>query len=350
MCRSSRSVSKGAQYLLYNAQVCTTLEEALSDVQYSVAFTRWIEGSPHHLPDLGSLLEQPEVQRVLQHTVEPTQAAAECTAAPDPTQAQIQTASLPTGATAGPAAIITGHGEGTGELWSAAMAATVKGRAGHGEMCSYREDACGGGAAVAVDEDSDGRGISSSDGSYASSDSSMEEDMTCHDELHLPAASADEFQRRDRAAITGSTCHGGVLQTGNSDEGRSCSKGSHCSPAGEVAGDGLFALDESEWSAAPCIEMTMMPIGVEVCLESDHALSPRIALVFGREEFGLSDEEVACCDVACSIPIGRLQESLSVGHAVSIVLSQLFQHKQGLVASSAPTRRGSRFVCKNVDA
>lgn len=33
----------------------------------------------------------------------------------------------------------------------------------------------------------------------------------------------------------------------------------------------------------------------------------RLALVFGREEFGLSDEEVAACDLACSIPIGRLQ-------------------------------------------
>jgi tRNA C32,U32 (ribose-2'-O)-methylase TrmJ len=35
----------------------------------------------------------------------------------------------------------------------------------------------------------------------------------------------------------------------------------------------------------------------------------RIALVFGREEFGLSDEEVAACDVACAISIGRLQVS-----------------------------------------
>jgi hypothetical protein len=33
----------------------------------------------------------------------------------------------------------------------------------------------------------------------------------------------------------------------------------------------------------------------------------RVALVFGREEFGLSDEEVAACDLACSISIGRLQ-------------------------------------------
>ena len=29
----------------------------------------------------------------------------------------------------------------------------------------------------------------------------------------------------------------------------------------------------------------------------------------------------------CSIPIGRLQESLSVSHAVSIPLSQIFEHR-----------------------
>ncbi len=34
---------------------------------------------------------------------------------------------------------------------------------------------------------------------------------------------------------------------------------------------------------------------------------PRVALVFGREELGLSDDEVASCDAVCSIPIGRLQ-------------------------------------------
>lgn len=34
---------------------------------------------------------------------------------------------------------------------------------------------------------------------------------------------------------------------------------------------------------------------------------PRVALVFGREELGISDAEVDTCDVACSILIGRLQ-------------------------------------------
>jgi tRNA C32,U32 (ribose-2'-O)-methylase TrmJ len=53
----------------------------------------------------------------------------------------------------------------------------------------------------------------------------------------------------------------------------------------------------------------------------------KIALVFGREELGMSDEEVDTCDVACSIPIGRLQESLSLSHAVSIVLSGIYAQR-----------------------
>jgi tRNA C32,U32 (ribose-2'-O)-methylase TrmJ len=67
----------------------------------------------------------------------------------------------------------------------------------------------------------------------------------------------------------------------------------------------------------------------------------KLALVFGREERGLDAEEVAACDAACSIPIGRLQESLSLSHAVSLALAPLFEarlRQRGsapLVASAA---------------
>lgn len=47
--------------------------------------------------------------------------------------------------------------------------------------------------------------------------------------------------------------------------------------------------------------------------------------MYGREEAGLLDDEIAACDCTVSIPIGRLQESLSLSHAVSITLSQLYQ-------------------------
>jgi tRNA C32,U32 (ribose-2'-O)-methylase TrmJ len=54
----------------------------------------------------------------------------------------------------------------------------------------------------------------------------------------------------------------------------------------------------------------------------------KLVLVFGREEEGLRPEEVIACTAACSIPIGRLQESLSLSHAVSLVLAPLFEARQ----------------------
>jgi tRNA C32,U32 (ribose-2'-O)-methylase TrmJ len=68
----------------------------------------------------------------------------------------------------------------------------------------------------------------------------------------------------------------------------------------------------------------------------------RVALVFGREEHGLSDAEIEACDAACSIPIGRLQESLSLSHAVSIVLSALFRER--LVAAGAWGAAGGAYA------
>ena len=55
----------------------------------------------------------------------------------------------------------------------------------------------------------------------------------------------------------------------------------------------------------------------------------KLALVFGREVDGLTDEEVNLCDAACRIPTGRLIESLSVSHAAVIILSQYYNTGRG---------------------
>eukprot|EP00873_Tetraselmis_striata_P019977 jgi/Tetstr1/440241/TSEL_028592.t1 len=60
---------------------------------------------------------------------------------------------------------------------------------------------------------------------------------------------------------------------------------------------------------------------------------PRIALVYGREDTGLAEEDILACDKVCSIPIGRLQESLSLSHAVTIPLAQIFE---GRLAARGP--------------
>ena len=47
------------------------------------------------------------------------------------------------------------------------------------------------------------------------------------------------------------------------------------------------------------------------------------ALVFGREESGLAEAEVSLCSHACAIPIGRLQPSMNLSHAVRTPLGDL---------------------------
>lgn len=49
------------------------------------------------------------------------------------------------------------------------------------------------------------------------------------------------------------------------------------------------------------------------------------ALVFGREESGLTEEELRLVSHACAIPSGRIQPSLNLSHAVAVVLAEVRQ-------------------------
>lgn len=50
-----------------------------------------------------------------------------------------------------------------------------------------------------------------------------------------------------------------------------------------------------------------------------------VAVVFGREESGLSQEELALCSLRCSIAASESCGSLNLSHAVAVVLSQLYE-------------------------
>ena len=58
---------------------------------------------------------------------------------------------------------------------------------------------------------------------------------------------------------------------------------------------------------------------------SDDTAQQRVAFVFGREVEGLMPEEVAACSAVCRLPMGRLQESLSLTHAIAIAMSVAFE-------------------------
>lgn len=53
----------------------------------------------------------------------------------------------------------------------------------------------------------------------------------------------------------------------------------------------------------------------------------RIGLVFGREDYGLFNEEIASCDVMVKIPTSSSYPSLNLSHAVTLVLYSLYTHK-----------------------
>jgi len=49
----------------------------------------------------------------------------------------------------------------------------------------------------------------------------------------------------------------------------------------------------------------------------------RIALLFGREDYGLSDEELERCDVVCRIPTAQGCPVMNLSHAAAIILYEL---------------------------
>ncbi len=53
----------------------------------------------------------------------------------------------------------------------------------------------------------------------------------------------------------------------------------------------------------------------------------RLALLFGREDFGLSDEELNRCDLLVTIPAAREYPILNLSHAATILLYDLYAVK-----------------------
>ena len=57
-------------------------------------------------------------------------------------------------------------------------------------------------------------------------------------------------------------------------------------------------------------------------------INGNIGLIFGREDYGLFNEEIAKCDVMLKIPTSENYLSLNLSHAVAVVLYSLFIKKE----------------------
>lgn len=55
-----------------------------------------------------------------------------------------------------------------------------------------------------------------------------------------------------------------------------------------------------------------------------YEIEGKIGLIFGREDYGLFNEEIALCDVMLKIPTSDVYPALNLSHSVGIVLYTLF--------------------------
>jgi tRNA/rRNA methyltransferase len=75
-----------------------------------------------------------------------------------------------------------------------------------------------------------------------------------------------------------------------------------------------FTRRTGDWRR-PDLELSDAPL---LCGEK------KVALVFGREDNGLTRDEVLQCTQVCSIPSSEFNPSLNLSHAVAVVLAQWF--------------------------
>jgi TrmH family RNA methyltransferase len=78
------------------------------------------------------------------------------------------------------------------------------------------------------------------------------------------------------------------------------------------------------------------PLLLEDFAEKIFDVKGKIGLVFGREDYGLFNEEIAACDIMLKIPTSESYLSLNLSHAVTIVLYSIYLQK-----ATIPQRRRS---------
>lgn len=69
------------------------------------------------------------------------------------------------------------------------------------------------------------------------------------------------------------------------------------------------------------------PVLLEDFAEKVFNVQGKVGLVFGREDYGLFNEEIAACDIMLKIPTSEQYPSLNLSHAVTVVLYSLYLRK-----------------------
>jgi len=72
------------------------------------------------------------------------------------------------------------------------------------------------------------------------------------------------------------------------------------------------------------------PVLLEDFADKIFDVKGKIGLVFGREDYGLFNEEIAACDIMVKIPTSESYPSLNLSHAVTLVLYAIYLRKSFL--------------------
>jgi tRNA/rRNA methyltransferase len=99
----------------------------------------------------------------------------------------------------------------------------------------------------------------------------------------------------------------------------------------------------SSVAARSSTNVTRTPMTAKELAAALSSTEGKLALVFGRESSGLTNQEIGRCDLLVTIPASRLYNVLNLSIAVSIILYEIFQQKRGgnelLLATNATRQK-----------
>ena len=99
----------------------------------------------------------------------------------------------------------------------------------------------------------------------------------------------------------------------------------------------------SSVAARSSTNVTRTPMTAKELAAALSSTEGKLALVFGRESSGLTNQEIGRCDLLVTIPASRLYNVLNLSIAGSIILYEIFQQKRGgnelLLATNATRQK-----------
>lgn len=81
-----------------------------------------------------------------------------------------------------------------------------------------------------------------------------------------------------------------------------------------------------------------MPLAVRDFGDRAQEMKGTIALLFGPEDFGLTNEDLEKCEVLVTIPASSAHPSLNLSHAVAVVCYELMQHRHRVKRAKQASR------------